>query len=258
MVFDALLGRNGFHVGFLWRLIGAGLVAAFVLLAQESATFRQAIYQIDTSVIDRWQRLSGPDDPSGEVVVVGIDAVSIREIGRWPWGRQDLAELVNAIADANPKSVSLDILLSEPGVYSQGRLFNVFKHNVAEAQALLQIDPDAELVAALARVPSALAVAGGVRGDIDPDADNSNCMNPAVVNSDTMEAYFIECLLYPQSMYWDVAQDAVAAADHDLDGIVRRSRALVGQQLIDPNTGDALELFTAAFPVATLIACAGN
>ncbi len=112
-------------------MIGAGLVAAFVLLAQESATFRQASYQIDTSVIDRWQRLSGPDEPSGEVVVVGIDAASIREIGRWPWGRQDLAELVNAIADANPKSVSLDILLSEPGVYSQGRLFNVFKHNVA-------------------------------------------------------------------------------------------------------------------------------
>ena len=122
----------------------------------------------------------------------------------------------------------------------------------------MQIDPDAELVAALARVPSALAVAGGVRGDIVPDADNSNCMNPAVVNSDAMEAYFIKCLLYPQSMYWDVAQDAVAAADHELDGIVRRSRALVGQQLIDPNTGDALEFFTAAFPVATLIACAGN
>ena len=122
----------------------------------------------------------------------------------------------------------------------------------------MQIDPDAELVAALARVPSALAVAGGVRGDIVPDADNSNCMNPAVVNSDAMEAYFIKCFLYPQSMYWDVAQDAVAAADHELDGIVRRSRALVGQQLIDPNTGDALEFFTAAFPVATLIACAGN
>lgn len=257
MVLDALLGRGGFQVGFLWRLLGAGLVALLLFIAPRSEAVKQALYQANTAIIDSWQRLSPPDMPSGKVIVVGIDAPSIREIGRWPWGRQDLAELVNAIADAGPKSISLDILLSEPGVYSQKRLFSVFKQNVAEAQALLQIDPDAELVAALARAPAAIAVAGGLRGGIDPEADNAQCMAPRIAGTEAMRPYFVECLLYPQSQFWDVARDAVTAADQDLDGVIRRSRTLVAQRLTDPDTGNEVELFTAAFPVAALTACAG-
>ncbi len=260
MVLDALLGRKGFQVGVLWRLAGVVLAAGFYLLTQPNAPLRHALYQFDTSIIDLWQRISEPDDPSGKVVVVGIDAASISEIGRWPWGRQDLAELVSAVAEGNPKSVSLDILLSEPGVYSQERLFDVFKQNSAEAHALLQVDPDARLVEALSRIPAAVAVAGAPRGGggIDPDADNAQCMNPSVINSDAMEPYFVECLLYPQSQFWDVASDAVTAADDDLDGVVRRSYAIVGQRLTDPDTGDQIDLFAAAFPVATLTACAGS
>ena len=71
MVLDALLGRNGFQVGFLWRVIGAGLVACFLLLTQQSASFRQALYQIDTSIIDQWQRLSTADEPSGTMRSAG-------------------------------------------------------------------------------------------------------------------------------------------------------------------------------------------
>lgn len=259
MVLDALLGRKGFQVGVLWRLTGVILTAGLYFLTQPNAPLRLALYQLDTSVIDLWQQISPQDEPSGKVVVVGIDAAAISEIGRWPWGRQDLAELVNAVAEGKPKSVSLDILLSEPGVYSQERLFHVFKQNVAEAQALLQIDPDAALVAALSRIPAAAAVAGAPRGGggIDPDADTAQCMSPAIINSDAMEPYFVECLLYPQSQYWDVASDAVTAADDDLDGVVRRSHAIVGQRLTDPDTGKQIDLFAAAFPVATLTACAG-
>lgn len=259
MVLDALLGRNGFQVGVLWRLVGAGLAAALLLVTQQNASFRQAIYQIDTSVIDLWQRISTPDKPSGKVVVVGIDGPTINRLGRWPWARQDLAEVVNAIAEGNPKSISLDVLLTEPGSYSQERLAKVFRQNLAEATALLQVDPDRELVAALSRIPAAVAVAGGLRGGggIDPNGENSQCMDPGVINSDAMEPYFIECLLYPQSQFWDVAGDAVTAADDDLDGVVRRSHALVGQRLTDPDTGDLIDHFAAAFPVATLTACAG-
>ena len=257
MVLDALLGRNGFRVGFLWRFVGAALAGALLALTTYNASFRQALYQIDTAIIDGWQRFSSLDEPGGEVVVVGIDAPAIREIGRWPWGRQNLAELVNAIADAGPKSVTLDILLTEPGLYSRKRLFEVFKQNTFEAQDLLQVDPDAELVAALSRIPSAVAVAGGLRGGIDPDADYAQCMAPGIANTDAMEPYFIECLLYPQEQYWDVAYDAVTAADHDLDGVIRRSRALVAQPLENQGTGQVFEQFTAAFPVAALTACVG-
>lgn len=259
MVLDALLGRKGFQVGVLWRLAGALLAAGLYFLTQPNAPLQQALYQFDTSVIDLWQRISEQDEPSGKVVVVGIDAAAIGEIGRWPWGRQDLAELVNSVVEGKPKSVSLDILLSEPGVYSQERLALIFKQNIAEATALLQIDPDAELVSALSHIPAAAAVKGGPRGGggIDPKTLNSQCMNPSVVNSDAMEPYFVECLLYPLSQYRAVANEAVTAADQDLDGVLRRSRALVAQRLTLNDAGDQIDHFTAAFPVATLTACAG-
>jgi CHASE2 domain-containing sensor protein len=46
---------------------------------------------------------------SGDIVVVGIDSDSINKIGRWPWPRDKQAELLQAIDNANPKSVFVDI-----------------------------------------------------------------------------------------------------------------------------------------------------
>ncbi len=46
---------------------------------------------------------------SGDIVVVGFDSESIRKVGRWPWSRSKQAELLQAIDNANPKSVFVDI-----------------------------------------------------------------------------------------------------------------------------------------------------
>ena len=47
---------------------------------------------------------------SGDIVVVGIDSDSIRDVGRWPWPREKQAELLRAIDNANPKAVYIDIV----------------------------------------------------------------------------------------------------------------------------------------------------
>lgn len=46
---------------------------------------------------------------SGDIVVVGIDSDSIRDVGRWPWPREKQAELLRAIDKANPKAVYIDL-----------------------------------------------------------------------------------------------------------------------------------------------------
>ena len=46
-------------------------------------------------------------------VVVAIDEPSISALGRWPWDRAVLAQIVNRIAGAQPRALVLDILLSE-------------------------------------------------------------------------------------------------------------------------------------------------
>ena len=40
---------------------------------------------------------------SGDIVLVGIDEKSVREVGRWPWPRSRYAELVESIDAAAPK-----------------------------------------------------------------------------------------------------------------------------------------------------------
>lgn len=46
---------------------------------------------------------------SGSLVVVGIDAESLGEIGRWPWSRRVHADLVDRLAEAGVRRIALDI-----------------------------------------------------------------------------------------------------------------------------------------------------
>jgi EAL domain-containing protein (putative c-di-GMP-specific phosphodiesterase class I)/CHASE2 domain-containing sensor protein len=50
---------------------------------------------------------------SGEIVMVGIDEKSLREVGRWPWPRGRYADLVDAIDAAKPKQQVHDIMFPD-------------------------------------------------------------------------------------------------------------------------------------------------
>lgn len=53
------------------------------------------------------------DKPNQDVVVVAIDDSSIVSMGKWPWSREKLSQLVWAINLARPKVIGLDLNLSE-------------------------------------------------------------------------------------------------------------------------------------------------
>lgn len=48
-----------------------------------------------------------------DILIVTVDEKSIQEIGRWPWNRKTLAELVRQIHLGKPKVLGIDIMLSE-------------------------------------------------------------------------------------------------------------------------------------------------
>jgi EAL domain-containing protein (putative c-di-GMP-specific phosphodiesterase class I)/CHASE2 domain-containing sensor protein len=50
---------------------------------------------------------------SGDIVLVGIDEKSLRQIGRWPWPRSRYAELIETIDAASPKQQVHDLMFSE-------------------------------------------------------------------------------------------------------------------------------------------------
>ncbi len=56
-----------------------------------------------------WQRAPPPG-----IVIVAIDDASVQAIGRWPWKRAVHATLLERLAQARPRAIGLDLLLSEP------------------------------------------------------------------------------------------------------------------------------------------------
>ncbi len=56
----------------------------------------------------------GPRPPQPDVAVVAIDAASVDRLGRWPWPRDVVAAVLDAVAAAGARTVALDVVFSEP------------------------------------------------------------------------------------------------------------------------------------------------
>lgn len=56
--------------------------------------------------------------PGGEVAIAAIDEKSLNEIGRWPWSRAILGELVTTLKGYGVKAIGFDVVFSEPDVNS--------------------------------------------------------------------------------------------------------------------------------------------
>ena len=56
-----------------------------------------------------------PARAATSTAIIAIDKKSIAALGRWPWSRAVLAQLVDRAADAGARGVVIDILLAEPG-----------------------------------------------------------------------------------------------------------------------------------------------
>jgi len=56
----------------------------------------------------------GERAPGGETVIAAIDEKSVTELGRWPWTRTVIADLIDTLTDAGARSIGFDIVFAEP------------------------------------------------------------------------------------------------------------------------------------------------
>jgi len=95
-------GSWGFTVGLLAGVAAAALSAAGFL------------DRLEVGTRDLRFRLRGPVEPDPEIALVTIDQRSLTELGRYPWPRGLLAQLVERIHSAEPACLALDLALLEP------------------------------------------------------------------------------------------------------------------------------------------------
>ena len=88
---------------------GLALVAAVLLFALHPWLLDRSEF----ALLDARFRLRGTTALENPIVIVAIDSKSIDEIGRWPWRRSTIAELVNRLTEAGALAIGLDLVFSE-------------------------------------------------------------------------------------------------------------------------------------------------
>jgi len=105
------------------------------------------------------------------VIVIDIDRRSIDALGGWPWPRETLARLVEAVVSARPAAIAIDILLAEPDDRSPAALARRLGSVTGRAEISMLADGLPEGDKRLARAVSKAPVALGFV--LDPDRNGA-------------------------------------------------------------------------------------
>lgn len=69
---------------------------------------------MELKALDLRFKSRGARDAGDRVVIVAIDEKSINELGRWPWPRTRIAELIKSLSNDGARVIGFDIVFSEP------------------------------------------------------------------------------------------------------------------------------------------------
>lgn len=98
-----------------WALaIGMSIAGLFAFLILLNATFLFDF--LERKSIDLRFVLRGVTRPSGNVAVCLVEEESIRQLGRWPWSRRVIADLLLALKEYGVRAIGFDVLFIDPEI----------------------------------------------------------------------------------------------------------------------------------------------
>jgi adenylate cyclase len=144
------------------------LAAAVLLPKTPSEVLRDRAFDVELAG-GQWLRRPATSDL--KVIVVDIDRASIDALGAWPWPRETIARLVEAVATGRPAAIAIDVLFAEPDDRSPAALARRLGSLTgrAEISTLAESLPDGDkwLARAINSVPVALGFV------LNPDRDGA-------------------------------------------------------------------------------------
>ena len=98
-----------------WPRIAVTLIPLVFALMHASDVLRIGVLQrLDDIIYDARLRATMPRTLDERIVIVDIDEKSLAEVGRWPWGRNRLAELVDELQDRQKTALlGFDVVFAE-------------------------------------------------------------------------------------------------------------------------------------------------
>nr|WP_269836552.1 adenylate/guanylate cyclase domain-containing protein [Rheinheimera soli] len=101
-----------------WVVFCSLLFSTVLVLAQLSAVYSEQslLKRLDGILYDSRLTLTLPYRAATDlpVVIVDIDEKSLQQVGRWPWSRQLVAQMLEQLTAAGASVVAFDVIFSEP------------------------------------------------------------------------------------------------------------------------------------------------
>lgn len=148
-------------------LIGLAILVIFLAHASGAIPL-SALDALERQAYDLRVRSSVPDTMDERIVIADIDEKSLAELGRWPWGRDVLAQLVDTLTNHyKVKVIGFDVIFAEPDTDSglglmnelaQGPLRNDSAFQQAFQLRKAQLDHDGQFAASLQNKPVVLGM----------------------------------------------------------------------------------------------------
>ncbi|MBC7574757.1 MAG: CHASE2 domain-containing protein [Herminiimonas sp.] len=89
------------------------LITVAMLLLASALGWQNGLGRLDQTLYDKSLSLNGRP-ARDDIIIVAIDDYSLKELGRWPWSRRLHAQLIDNLTRSGPRSIGLDVILSEP------------------------------------------------------------------------------------------------------------------------------------------------
>ncbi len=171
----------------------AGLLVAVAFLFAANSAILQGL---ERAVYDYSVRISNRD-AGDRIAIIGIDDQSLSNLGRWPWPRNILADMVDRLGEAEAKLVGVTILMSEeqidPGLIEIRKLRDQFEAaglsssnpELTEGinQAEVNLDTDGKLAASMTNAGNIIL---GMQFTIGEPLGNPDQALPEYVNNNAL------------------------------------------------------------------------
>ncbi|MDD4912527.1 MAG: adenylate/guanylate cyclase domain-containing protein [Sideroxydans sp.] len=227
-------------------LISLGLLIVLLFLGDAAQFFQLGFVQFsDAKLYDYRLRLSLSNQPDDRIVILDIDEKSLKQEGRWPWGRDKMANLMDGLFDHyGVAAAGFDVVFAEKdnssGLVVLQELGRKQFKDVPQFQTILsQIQPVLEYDALFAeKLKNRNVVLGyffsnSAQGD---EASSTGLLPEAVFPAGTFKGRSVD-LIHLNSYGGNLPelQQSVKLAGHftqvpDLDGVVRRIPMIVEYQ----------------------------
>ncbi len=177
-----------------WRRIAVTLIPLLIALMHASGILPINVFQrLDDIIYDARLSATMPKTMDDRIVIIDIDEKSLAEVGRWPWGRNKMAALVDELFERQKVAIlGFDVVFAEAddssGLKRLRQLAsNELKDQVGFTERLSQIEGSLDYDAVFAKSLEKRPVVMGYYFTSDRDGRTSGALPSPIMQRDALQ-----------------------------------------------------------------------